>query len=52
MLYGDQEVTRVYTQIAYEFNLFNQVFGQQRKQTRFTADIAKGKPVLGPYSVA
>ena len=42
MLYGDQEVTRVYMQIAYEFNLFNQVFGLQRKQTRFTAAFTKG----------
>lgn len=49
MLIWGQEVTRVYTRIAYEFKLLNQVSGLQRKQTRSTVDFRKGKPILGPF---
>ena len=44
MLLGGPEVTRVYTQIAYEFKLLNQVLGLQRKRTRskYIADLVRG----------
>ena len=42
MLFGGQEVTRVYMRIAYEFKLLNEVLGLQCKRTRSIADFIRG----------
>ena len=51
MLFGSQEVTRVYTRIAYEINLLNTLMALliQRKQTKLL--FIEGYPVLSPNSV-
>ena len=49
MLFGGQEVTRVYMRIAYEFKLLNEVLGLQCKRTRSIADFIRGLARLGSF---